>query len=141
MAKSSGFKFNVKVKMNSANKIIKDHGLDSNGRATRFLRDEADRLMNPFVPMDNGMLRRNKTYPNASTIKYTSPYAHYQYTGKLMLTKSGSSYAKKGEKKFYTSKKLKYHTSGTGDHWEKLMLQRHRNDLTKDVQNYIDSGG
>lgn len=141
MAKSSGFSFNVKVKLNSSNKIIKDHGLDSNGRATRFLRDEADRLMNPFVPMDNGMLRRNKTYPNASTIKYTSPYAHYQYTGKLMLTKSGSSYAKKGEKKFYTSKKLKYHTSGTGDHWEKLMLQRHRNDLTKDVQNYIDSGG
>lgn len=141
MAKSSGFSFNVKVKLNSSNKIIKDHGLDSNGRATRFLRDEADRLMNPFVPMDNGMLRRNKTYPNASTIKYTSPYAHYQYTGKLMLTKSGSSYAKKGEKKFYTSKKLKYHTSGTGDHWEKLMLQRHRNDLTKDVQNYINSGG
>lgn len=141
MAKSSGFKFNVKVKMNSVNKIIKDHGLDSNGRATRFLRDEADRLMNQFIPMDNGMLRRNKTYPNASTIKYASPYAHYQYTGKLMLTKSGSSYAKKGEKKFYTSKKLKYHTSGTGDHWDKLMLQRHRNDLTKDVQNYINSGG
>ena len=141
MAKSSGFKFNVKVKMNSVNKIIKDHGLDSNGRATRFLRDEADRLMNQFIPMDNGMLRRNKTYPNASTIKYTSPYAHYQYTGKLMLTKSGSSYAKKGEKKFYTNKKLKYHTSGTGDHWDKLMLQRHRNNLTKDVQNYINSGG
>lgn len=141
MAKSSGFSFNVKVKLNSSNKIIKDHGLDSNGRATRYLRDEADRLMNPFVPMDNGMLRRNKTYPNASTIKYTSPYAHYQYTGKLMLTKSGSSYAKKGEKKFYTSKKLKYHTSGTGDHWDKLMLQRHRSSLTKDVQNYINSGG
>ena len=98
MAKSSGFSFNVKVKLNNANKIIKDHGLDSNGRATRFLRDEADRLMNPFVPMDNGMLRRNKTYPNASTIKYTSPYAHYQYTGKLMLTKSGSSWAKKRRK-------------------------------------------
>lgn len=58
-----------------------------------------------------------------------------------MLTKSGSSWAKKGEKKFYTSKKLKYHTSGTGDHWDKLMLQRHRKSLTKDVQNYINSGG
>lgn len=142
MAKSSGFSFNVKVKLNSSNKIIKDHGLDSNGRATRFLRDEADRLMNPFIPMDNdGMLRRNKIYPNASTIKYTSPHAHYQYTGKLMLTKSGSSWAKKGEKKFYTNKKLKYHTSGTGDHWDKLMLQRHRNSLIKDVQNHIKSGG
>lgn len=142
MAKSSGFKFNVKVKLNNANKIIKDHGLDSNGRATRFLRDEADRLMMPFVPGGSGgELAKLKTYPNASTIKYTSPYAHYQYTGKLMLTKSGSSWAKKGEKKFYTSKKLKYHTSGTGAHWDKLMLQRHRNDLIKDVQNYINSGG
>lgn len=50
MAKSSGFSFNVKVKLNNTNKIIKDHGLDSNGRATRYLRDEADRLMMPFVP-------------------------------------------------------------------------------------------
>ena len=50
MAKSSGFKFNVKVKLNNVNKIIKNHGLDSNGRVTRHLRDEADRLMTPFVP-------------------------------------------------------------------------------------------
>ena len=142
MAKSSGFKFSVKVKMNSVNKIIKDHGLDSNGRATRHLRDEADRLMDPFVPGGSGgELAKLKTYPSLSTIKYMSPYAHYQYTGKLMLTKSGSSWAKKGEKKFYTNKKLKYHTSGTGDHWEKLMLQRHRDSLTKDIQNYINSGG
>lgn len=142
MAKSSGFSFNVKVKMNSVNKIIKDHGLDSNGRATRFLRNEADRLMASYVPGGaGGELEKLKAYPNNYSIKYISPYAHYQYTGKLMLTKSGSSWAKKGEKKFYTSKKLKYHTSGTGAYWDKLMLQRHRNDLTKDVQNYINSGG
>ena len=89
----------------------------------------------------DGELAKLKTYPNASTIKYTSPYAHYQYTGKLMLAKNGSSWARKGEKKFYTNKKLKYHTSGTGDHWEKLMLQRYKNSLTKDVQNYVNSGG
>lgn len=142
MSKSSGFKFNVKVKLNNANKIIKDHGLDSNGRVTRHLRDEADRLMNPFVPGGaGGKLAELKTYPNNYSIKYISPYAHYQYTGKLMLAKNGSSWARKGEKKHYTSKKLKYHTSGTGDHWEKLMLQRHKNSLTKDVQNYINSGG
>ena len=51
MAKSSGFTFNVKVKLNSSKKIIKDHGLDSNGRVTRHLRDEADRLMVPFMPL------------------------------------------------------------------------------------------
>ena len=133
--------FTVKIRMNSTNKILKDHGLNKDGRVTRFLRDDADRLMNPFVPMDNGMLRRNKTYPKNNEIKYTSPYAKYQYYGKLMLTKNGASWAKLGEKKVLTSKNLKYHTSGTGPKWNKLMLQRRKNDLIKDVENYIKTGG
>lgn len=134
-------KLDVKVKMNSVNKILKDHGLNKDGRVTRFLRDDADRLMNPFVPMDNGMLRRNKTYPSNHEIKYTSPYAKYQYYGKLMLAKNGSAWANLGEKKVNTSKDLKYHTSGTGPKWDKLMLQRREDDLVKDVENYIKSGG
>ena len=128
--------------MNKTSKIIKDHGLDEKGRVTRFLRDEADRLMAPFVPGGSGgMLAKLKTYPNNYSIKYTSPYAHYQYTGKLMLAKNGSSWAKKGEKKHYTSKKLKYHTSGTGDHWDKMMMQRRGKELAKDVENYAKTGG
>ena len=141
MAKS-GFNFNVKVKMNKTSKIIKDHGLDKNGRVIAYLRNTADRLMMPFVPGGaDGMLAKLKTYPNNYSIKYTSPYAHYQYTGKLMLAKNGSSWAKKGEKKYYTSKKLKYHTSGTGDHWDKMMMQRRGKELAKDVENYIKTGG
>lgn len=136
---SSGFK--VKVRINSVNKILRDHGLNKDGRVVRFLRDDADRLMNPFVPLDNGMLRRNKTYPKNNEIKYTSPYAKYQYHGKLMLAKNSSAWAKLGEKKVLTSKNLKYHTSGTGPKWDKLMLQRRKNDLIKDVENYIKSGG
>lgn len=133
--------FTVKVKMNPINRILKDHGLNNNGRVVRFLRDDADRLMNPFVPMDNGMLRRNKTYPSNHEIKYTSPHAKYQYYGKLMLTKNGASWAKLGEKKILTSKNLKYHTSGTGPKWNELMMQRRKNDLVKDVENYIKGGG
>ena len=147
----SGSGFTVKVKINSTNKILKDHGLDQDGRAIRFLRDDADRLMNPFVPMQNGMLRRNKTYPSNHEIKYTSPYAKYQYYGKMYISptlgvsgiplKSGKWWSPKGEKKTPTSKKLKYHTSGTGAKWDKLMLQRRKNDLVKDVENYIKNGG
>lgn len=143
--------FTVKVKMNSTNKIIKDHGLDRNGRVVRHLRDTADRLMTPFIPMDNGMLRRNKTYPSNHEIKYTSPYAKYQYYGKMyispklgvsgILLKSDRWWSPKGEKKTPTSKKLKNHTSGTGPKWDKLMLQRRKDDLVKDVENYIKSGG
>ena len=143
--------FTVKIKINSTNKIIKDHGLDRNGRVTRFLRDEADRLMNPFVPMDNGILRRNKTYPKNNEIKYTSPYAKYQYYGKMYISpklgvsgiplKSGRWWSPKGEIKTPTSKKLKYHTSGTGAKWNELMMQRRKNDLIKDVENHIKNGG
>ncbi|HJJ11761.1 MAG TPA: minor capsid protein [Clostridiaceae bacterium] len=137
----SGSGFTVKVKINSTNKILKDHGLDQDGRAIRFLRDDADRLMNPYIPMDNGMLRRNKSYPSNHEIKYISPYAKYQYYGKLMLAKNGSSWAKKGEKKVLTSRNLKYHTSGTGPKWNELMMQRNKNTLIKDVENFIKIGG
>lgn len=137
----SGSGFTVKVKINSTNKILKDHGLDQDGRAIRFLRDDADRLMNPYIPMDNGILRRDKSYPSNHEIKYISPYAKYQYYGKLMLAKNGSSWAKKGEKKVLTSRNLKYHTSGTGPKWDKMMMQRRGNELIKDVENYTKSGG
>lgn len=133
--------FTIKTKINSVGKILKDHGLDKDGRVIRFIRDETDRLMNPFVPMDSGTLRRNKTYPSNNKIKYMSPYSQYMYYGELMLSKSGSSWAKLGEKKAVSSKKLKYHTSGTGPKWDKMMLQRRKNDLVKDVENYIKSGG
>ena len=135
-------KINVKVKMNSVNKIIKDHGLDKNGRVVRHLRDTADRLMMPYIPGGaDGQLAKLKTYPSNHEIKYTSPYAKYQYYGKLMLAKNGSAWAKLGEKKVLTSKNLKYHTSGTGAKWDKLMMQRRKNDLIKDVENYIKTGG
>ena len=105
MANNSGFSFNVKVRLNSTDKIIKDHGLDKNGRVVRYLRDTADRLMMPFIPGGaKGMMAKLKTYPNVHSIKYTSPQAHYQFTGKLML-------------------------------------QRRKNDLIKDVENFIKSGG
>ena len=110
-----------------------------------------DRLMNPFIPFKEGGLRRNKTYPNNSSIKYTSPYAKYQYYGKMYISpklkvsgiplKSGRWWSPKGETKIATGKSLVYHYSGTGPKWDKLMMQRRKNDLIKDVENYIKNGG
>lgn len=133
---ASGFNINVKVKLNNANKIIKDHGLNEDGRVVRYARDEADRLMNPFVPFENGGLRRLKTYPSPSKIKYTSPYSHYQYTG---LKAKGAS-KPKGIKRKISNEKLNYHTPGTGSEWEKLMMEKKGKELVKDVQNYIEKG-
>ena len=97
--------------------------------------------MDKYVSMDTSMLKNNKRYPNNHSIKYVSPYAKYQYYGKLMLAKNGSSWAKLGETKVKTNKDLKYRSSGRGAKWDKLMLQRRKNDLVRDVTNYIKQGG
>ena len=147
---SSGF--SVKVKINKTSQILKDHGLNEDGRVQEFLTTTADRFMMPFIPGGaGGQLAKLKTYPNKHSIKYKSPYAKYQYYGKMYISpklgvsgiplKSGRWWSPKGEKKIATSKNLTYHTSGTGAKWDKLMLQRRKNDLVKDVENYIKTGG
>lgn len=128
--------FSIKVKINATNKILKDHGLNENGRVIRYMRDTADRLMNPFIPFENGVLRRLKTYPSPSKIRYTSPYSHYQHTG---LKAKGAS-KPKGIKRKISNEKLQYHTSGTGSEWEKLMIKAKGKELTRDIQNYIKRG-
>ena len=65
---------NIKINMNSVNKIVKDHELDENGRVTKFLRDEVYRLYEPYIPWDNGNLYKQVTYPNNHSIKHTVPY-------------------------------------------------------------------
>lgn len=145
-----GSGFNLKIKIHKSNQIIKDHGLDENGRVTRHMRDEIDRLMNPFVPLKDGTLRRLKNYPSNSKIKYISPYAHYQYKGEEYISPSlGVSgvvigndrwWSPKGEKKKKSGKKLKYNTPGTGPEWNKLMMNKKGKELINDVQNYIKKG-
>lgn len=148
---ASGFNINVKVNLNSVNKIIKDHGLNEDGRVVRHARDEADRLMNPFIPMgETGDLRRLKSYPSPSKIKYTSLYSHYQYTGKEYISptlgvsgiplKNDKWWSPKGERKKPSGKKLTYHTPGTGPEWEKLMMEKKGKELVKDIQDYIKKG-
>lgn len=137
----SGFKIKTNVKINNSNTIIKDHGLELDGHTNSFLRDTVDRLCNHFIPFKTGGLRRLKSYPNNHSIKYTSPDAKYHYHGKLMRAKNGSTWAKKGEKKILTDEDMKYHTSGTGPYWDKMMVQRRGNDLVRDLQNFIKRGG
>ena len=134
--------FSLKLKMNDTNKILKDHGMQENGAVTKCLRDTVDRFCDPYVPMESGMLKNSKTYPSNHEIKYTSPYAHYMYKGQLMVGPTGSSWAKKGEKKHYVGKSLKFQGAPKrGGEWEKRMMNDRRKDVIKSVQNFIKKGG
>ncbi len=132
------------LKLNDIKKIVKDHGLNKDGTAVMFLRDTIDRFCDPYIPWSgNGSgMKANKTYPNNHTIKYEGPYAHYHYKGILMLAASGSSYARLGESKHYTSKKMNYQGAPKrGPEWDKRMMNDRRKDVVKDVQNFIKRGG
>lgn len=132
--------FQIKININSNSQIISDHGLDDQGRVTQFLRNEVDRLSRPYMPKRTGMLEASITYPASNIIRYGAPYSHYMYKGKLMLAKNGSSYAKLGERKYYTGKNLNYSTAvnpKAGAEWDKRMLNDKRSELVRNIENYI----
>lgn len=78
----------------------------------KFVDSECIRLMVPYTPMRNGILMKNAvlgTKIGSGRIVYNSPYARFQYYGKLMVSSvSGSSYARSGESKVLTGKDLQY---------------------------------
>lgn len=130
----SNSEFKVSIKMNSANKIIKDHGLDKDGVATKHLRDEVERLSNPYIPMKSHYLKDDSvSFPNNHSIKYNTPYARYQYYGKVMV---GS------PPKKVTNTDLKYNGAPKrGAHWDKRMWNDKGKDICKNVERFIRNGG
>lgn len=112
-----------------------------------FMASEAKRLMEPYVPARDMVLSRNvRTYveDGQGIVHYISPYAHYQHEGILMVSRiTGSSWAKHGESKVATGKKLTYSKSRhplATSHWEKAMKTARMDDYASAVQSYIRGG-
>lgn len=122
-------------------------------KARLFLANEAKRLMDPYVPFDNGVLSQNVSVylkDNKGIVHYKTPYAHYQYTGKVYVykeTEKGAAYndeagffSQKSTYKVQTGKKLKHstfrHPLATSK-WDKAMYTAKKGELTKSVKKYI----
>lgn len=130
--------FKIKIKMNSTNKIIKDHNLEEDGSVNKYLRDEVDRLCDPYVPMATGTLKNTKQYPSNHEIKYVSKYAHYMYKGKKAVGPSKP----KGVKRTISNQPLNYQGAPKrGAEWDKRMMRDKGKQVTKDVERYIKKGG
>lgn len=130
--------FNITVKMNQASQIIKDHGLDENGRVTEFLRDTVYRLYEPYVPRNIGNLYRQVTFPNKHSIKHIVPYGHYHYKGKKAVGPSKP----KGVKRKISGIDMQYQGAPKrGPEWDKRMMNDRGKEVCKDVENFIKNGG
>ena len=119
----------IQVDINTA-KIMRSRGLGGDHRAQVFLASEVKRLSDPYVPMQQGLLKNQAVVASdGSTLTYTQPYAHYQYYGKVMVGRAP---------KKYTSKDLNYHGGPMrGPQWEKRMLADKSKELAKNVKEYI----
>ena len=92
----------------------------NNNKLGLFLASEWSRQFAKYVPMDTGTLRTNISIKPFKVI-YNSPYAHYQWEGKLYVGENGSSWAKPGEIKKPTDKPLNYNKEQNPlatSHWQ-----------------------
>lgn len=109
-----------------------------------FVANEARKLMDPYVPADTQVLADNvKVYAEGNTgiVEYTSPYAHFQYAGKVFVSEvTGSPWARYLERKVPTDRSLKYqkfrHPLATS-YWDKAAFGPRTGDLVNAYQSYI----
>ena len=137
------------VKMQPTSEIKARLGITPSGRVQKKFQNLCYRYMDKYVPRREGFLRELVDLSDPTQIVYISPYAHYQYEGKLYVMDNGKGayynskygfWSDKGKSKHNSGKDLIYHTSGTGDHWDKRMVSAEMGDLVKDLQAYIDRG-
>lgn len=124
-------------------------GIEPSGRVQRYFQDTCYRYMDKYVPRNDGNLGRNVDLSDPTKIVYESPYAHYQYEGKLYVMENGKGayyspdygfWSEKGVAKQPTNIDLVYHTAGTGHHWDERMKSAEMDDVIDKVQKYIDRG-
>ena len=108
-------------------------GLGPGGKLVKYLAARVKLHCDPYVPMQSGTLKNTaQISADGSELVYNQPYAHYQYHGMAMAGRAP---------KHYTGKALNYRGAPMrGAEWEKRMLADRREDLEKDVANFINGG-
>lgn len=121
--------------------MIRSHGLGEGGPIQKYVDSECIRLMAPYTPYLGGALEKAATQGtvigNGEIIQDT-PYARFQYYGKVMIyPATGSTWAPKYGKKEVTEKDLVHQKSKhpmAGPFWFERMKADHKEDILKGAQ-------
>lgn len=71
-------KVRIHLQLNPAAQVLKEHGLDIDGKAQLFLSSEVKRLCDPYVPFRDGPLK-DTAVVGQTYVDYITPYARRQY--------------------------------------------------------------
>ena len=107
-------------------------------RTQAYIDSECIRLMVRYTPAKNNVLSKSPTLGTrigSGRIYYQSPYARYQYYGFLMVSSvTGSAYARHGESKVLTTRRLRYSTARHPQaqaRWFEVMKTNHRDQIRR----------
>lgn len=128
--------------------MIKDCGLDDGGIVQQHIDNFVLEQSEPYIPHKTGALIASGSFSTeigSGQVIWNTPYAHYVYEGKLMVSPTtGSPFAKKYEEKVYAepTKTLEYHSgdSNRKDHWFDRMIIDKKEELIKECQAIVNGG-
>lgn len=107
-------------------------------RVQKFIDSECIRLMAQYVPMKKGLLQKSTSFGTrigSGIIFYNSPYARYQYYGKLMVSSvTDSAWARNGETKILTGANLIYSKEqhpNAQKRWFETMKTNHKKQILR----------
>lgn len=135
----------ARLSMDPVEMIKVNHGIGEFGPIQTYIDSECVRLMRPFTPHKSGVLGSAVSGIGSGMLIQATPYARFQYYGKLMVSPTtGSPWAKKGERKVLTSIDLKYSTIAhplAGKKWFEEMKKVHKDNILRGAQAMADRGG
>ena len=110
-------------------------------KAQVFVDNEVIKLSVPFVPKRDGILIRSAliaTNIGSGEVIYRTPYARYQYYGKLMVDPdTGSAWARPGVTKVLTNRDLNHAESPRGRFWFEMMKEKHKLDILRGAKQIV----
>lgn len=134
---------NLKITTNIIpSQILSNRGMGTSNGVNILIAETVQRLCDPYIPMSAGsgahMKAQYDIASDGSTITYPGPYAHFQYTGKVMVGSDGSPWAAKGETKSYINQELEYNDSPMrGKEWNVRMMADKGDEVTAAVATYV----
>lgn len=127
----------MKIKWNRTPRQIMDRIFDS--EAMTYIHTRLHAFCSPYVPMDSGAMDQTVEI-TPECVHYKSPYAHFQWNGKVFVDSRGSPWARRSESKHETDRNLQYsrdkHPLATA-HWERAMLAAKGGEFCKDIEAYL----
>lgn len=126
--------------------MMKDCGLDEGGEVQQHIDNFVLEQSEPYMPHKTGtLISEGIIASGGGQVIWNTPYAHYMYEGRLMVSPTtGSPFAKKYEQKVYAEppKTLDYHSgdSNRRDHWFDRMIVDKKEELIKECQVIVDGG-